>query len=160
MLLWPELEFFVFDDIRYQSTPNSSFYQVDSEEAEWNSGEDEVPNTGHKIRYKEGYFPLSPLDTYQDIRSDMVKVMQECGLHVECHHHEVGGPGQSEIDLRFAPLKEMADSTLWYKYIVKNVAKNHGKSATFMPKPVYADNGSGMHVHQSIWKGSKPSFCR
>ena len=155
----PELEFFVFDDVRYQSTPNSSFYQLDSEEAEWNSGEDEVPNLGHKARYKEGYFPLSPLDTYQDIRSDMVKVMQECGLHVECHHHEVGGPGQSEIDLRFAPLKKMADDTLWYKYIVKNVAKNHGKSATFMPKPVFADNGSGMHVHQSIWKGSKPLFA-
>ncbi|MBT3445342.1 type I glutamate--ammonia ligase [bacterium] len=155
----PELEFFIFDDIRYESTPNTSFYSVDSIEGEWNMGEDEVPNTGHKIRYKEGYFPLSPADTYMDVRSEMANVMQDCGLHVECHHHEVGGPGQQEIDLRFAPLKQMADDTLWYKYIVKNVAKEHGKSATFMPKPVYADNGSGMHVHQSIWKGSKPLFA-
>ncbi|MEE2975563.1 MAG: type I glutamate--ammonia ligase [Thermodesulfobacteriota bacterium] len=155
----PELEFFIFDDVRYEFSPNQAFHSVDSVEGEWNSGEDEVPNLGHKIRYKEGYFPTSPNDTYQDVRSEMVSVMQDCGLTVECHHHEVGGPGQAEIDMKFAPLKEMADNVMWYKYIVKNVAKLHGKSATFMPKPVYVDNGSGMHVHQSIWKGSSPLFA-
>ena len=155
----PELEFFIFDDVRYEFSPNQAFHSVDSVEGEWNSGEDEVPNLGHKIRYKEGYFPTSPNDTYQDIRSEMVSIMQDCGLTVECHHHEVGGPGQAEIDMKFAPLKTMADNVMWYKYVVKNVAKLHGKSATFMPKPVYVDNGSGMHVHQSIWKGSTPLFA-
>ena len=155
----PELEFFMFDDVRYESSANEAFYSVDSVEGEWNSGADEVPNLGHKIRYKEGYFPTSPNDTYQDVRSEMVKVMQECGIKVECHHHEVGGPGQAEIDMSYAPLKTMADNVMWYKYIVKNVAKLHGKSATFMPKPVYVDNGSGMHIHQSIWKGSSPLFA-
>tara|TARA_B100001971_G_C18250864_1_gene578092 strand:- start:1227 stop:2645 length:1419 start_codon:yes stop_codon:yes gene_type:complete len=155
----PELEFFMFDDVRYESSANEAFYSVDSVEGEWNTGADEVPNLGHKIRYKEGYFPTSPNDTYQDVRSEMVKVMQECGIKVECHHHEVGGPGQAEIDMSYAPLKTMADNVMWYKYIVKNVAKLHGKSATFMPKPVYVDNGSGMHIHQSIWKGSSPLFA-
>ena len=155
----PELEFFIFDDVRYESSPNSAFYSVDSVEGEWNSGEDELPNLGHKIRYKEGYFPMAPNDTYQDVRSEMVKIMQDCGISVECHHHEVGGPGQAEIDMTFAPLKTMADKVMWYKYIVKNVAKLHGKSATFMPKPVFVDNGSGMHIHQSIWKGGKPLFA-
>ncbi len=154
-----ELEFFIFDDVRYEFSPNHAFHSVDSVESEWNSGEDEVPNLGHKIRYKEGYFPTSPNDTYQDIRSEMVSIMQDCGLTLECHHHEVGGPGQAEIDMKFAPLKTMADNVMWYKYVVKNVAKLHGKSATFMPKPVYVDNGSGMNVHQSIWKGSTPLFA-
>jgi glutamine synthetase len=155
----PEAEFFIFDDIRYQNDSNQSFYAVDSEEGIWNSGRDEEPNLGYKPRHKEGYFPVSPTDSLQDIRSEMLLTMEEVGIEMECHHHEVATAGQCEIDMRFAPLVKCADNLMWYKYIVKNVAKRHGKTATFMPKPLYGDNGTGMHVHQSIWKGGKPLFA-
>ncbi|SVB19798.1 uncharacterized protein METZ01_LOCUS172652, partial [marine metagenome] len=152
----PEAEFFVFDDVRYQNDSNQCFYAVDSEEGTWNSGSDEEPNLGYKPRHKEGYFPTSPTDSLQDIRSEMLLTMEEVGIEMECHHHEVATAGQCEIDMRFAPLVKCADNLMWYKYIVKNVAKRHGKTATFMPKPLFGDNGTGMHVHQSIWKGGKP----
>ncbi|MBT6467188.1 MAG: type I glutamate--ammonia ligase [Kordiimonadaceae bacterium] len=155
----PEAEFFIFDDIRYQNDSNQSFYAVDSEEGIWNSGRDEEPNLGYKPRHKEGYFPVSPTDSLQDIRSEMLLTMEEVGIEMECHHHEVATAGQCEIDMRFAPLVKCADNLMWYKYIVKNVAKRHGKTATFMPKPLFGDNGTGMHVHQSIWKGGKPLFA-
>ena len=155
----PEAEFFIFDDIRYQNDSNQSFYAVDSEEGIWNSGRDEEPNLGYKPRHKEGYFPVSPTDSLQDIRSEMLLTMEEVGIEMECHHHEVATAGQCEIDMRFAPLVKCADNLMWYKYIVKNVAKRHGKTATFMPKPLCGDNGTGMHVHQSIWKGGKPLFA-
>lgn len=155
----PEAEFFIFDDIRYQNDSNQSFYAVDSEEGIWNSGRDEGPNLGYKPRHKEGYFPVSPTDSLQDIRSEMLLTMEEVGIEMECHHHEVATAGQCEIDMRFAPLVKCADNLMWYKYIVKNVAKRHGKTATFMPKPLFGDNGTGMHVHQSIWKGGKPLFA-
>jgi glutamine synthetase len=132
---------------------------VDSEEGIWNSGRDEGPNLGYKPRHKEGYFPVSPTDSLQDIRSEMLLTMEEVGIEMECHHHEVATAGQCEIDMRFAPLVKCADNLMWYKYIVKNVAKRHGKTATFMPKPLFGDNGTGMHVHQSIWKGGKPLFA-
>jgi len=158
----PEAEFFVFDDVRYQNDSNQAFYAVDSEEGIWNSGNsgrDEEPNLGYKPRHKEGYFPTSPTDSLQDFRSEMLLTMEEVGIEMECHHHEVATAGQCEIDMRFAPLVKCADNLMWYKYIVKNVAKRHGKTATFMPKPLYGDNGTGMHVHQSIWKGGKPLFA-
>jgi len=155
----PEAEFFIFDDIRYQNDSNQSFYAVDSEEGIWNSGRDEEPNLGYKPRHKEGYFPVSPTDSLQDIRTEMLLTMEEVGIEMECHHHEVATAGQCEIDMRFAPLVKCADNLMWYKYIVKNVAKRHGKTATFMPKPLFGDNGTGMHVHQSIWKGGKPLFA-
>ncbi len=158
----PEAEFFVFDDVRYQNDSNQAFYAVDSEEGIWNSGNsgrDEEPNLGYKPRHKEGYFPTSPTDSLQDIRSEMLLTMEEVGIEMECHHHEVATAGQCEIDMRFAPLVKCADNLMWYKYIVKNVAKRHGKTATFMPKPLFGDNGTGMHVHQSIWKGGKPLFA-
>jgi len=155
----PEAEFFVFDDVRYQNDSNQCFYAVDSEEGTWNSGSDEEPNLGYKPRHKEGYFPVSPSDTLQNIRSEMLLTMEEVGIEMECHHHEVATSGQCEIDMRFAPLVKCADNLMWYKYIVKNVAKRHGKTATFMPKPLFNDNGTGMHVHQSIWKGGKPLFA-
>ncbi len=155
----PEAEFFVFDDVRYQSDESGSFYQVDSVEAQWNTGRDEGPNLAHKPRYKEGYFPVPPTDSMMDLRSEMVIVMQECGIDIEAHHHEVATGGQGEIDMRFSPLKEMADKLMLFKYIIKNVAHRNGKTVTFMPKPVWNDNGSGMHVHQSIWKDGKPLFA-
>ena len=158
----PEAEFFIFDDVRYQNDSNQAFYAVDSEEGIWNSGNsgrDEEPNLGYKPRHKEGYFPTSPTDSLQDIRSEMLLTMEEVGIEMECHHHEVATAGQCEIDMRFAPLVKCADNLMWYKYIVKNVAKRHGKTATFMPKPLFGDNGTGMHVHQSIWKGGKPLFA-
>ncbi len=155
----PEAEFFVFDDVRYESTNNRSFYSVDSVEGNWNTGRDEGPNLSHKPRHKEGYFPVSPSDTLQDMRTEMMLIMEQVGLAMECHHHEVATGGQCEIDMRFAPLVKCADNLKWYKYIVKNVARRHGKTATFMPKPMYGDNGSGMHVHQSIWKDGKPLFA-
>jgi len=145
----PEAEFFVFDSVSYEQTNNAGHYSVDQAEAIWNSGK---PGLGHNVRWKEGYFPVSPGDTLQDLRSEMVSVMQECGIPVEVHHHEVATAGQCEIDMRFSDLVGMADNLIFYKYIVKNVAKRHGKTATFMPKPIWGDNGSGMHVHQSIWK--------
>jgi glutamine synthetase len=154
----PELEFFVFDDIRFDQTENSGYYYVDSVEGEWNSGREEGPNLGYKPRFKEGYFPVPPHDSLQDIRSEMILTMEQVGITVEVHHHEVATAGQCEIDMKFNTLLTMADSVLWYKYIVKNIARKHGKVATFMPKPLFGDNGSGMHTHQSLWKGGQPLF--
>jgi glutamine synthetase len=154
----PEAEFFIFDDVRYDQTSNAGFYFIDSVEAAWNSGLDEGPNLGYKIGHKMGYFPVAPHDTLMDIRTEMVLAMKEAGIEVEAHHHEVATAGQCEIDMRFDTLTRMADKLLMYKYIVKNVAKRHGKVATFMPKPLYADNGSGMHTHQSLWKDGVNTF--
>jgi glutamine synthetase len=154
----PELEFFVFDDIRFDQTENAGYYYVDSVEGQWNSGRDEGPNLGYKPRFKEGYFPVPPHDSLQDIRSEMILTMEKVGITVEVHHHEVATAGQCEIDMKFDTMLKMADSVLWYKYIVKNIARKHGKVATFMPKPLFGDNGSGMHTHQSLWKGGQPLF--
>jgi glutamine synthetase len=155
----PEAEFFIFDDVRFGQTSNSGYYYVDSNEGIWNSGREEFPNLGNKIRHKEGYFPVAPQDTQVDIRNEMIMVMKDCGLKVEREHHEVATAGQAEIDLRFNSLVSMADDMLLYKYIVKNVAKRHNKTVTFMPKPLFGDNGSGMHTHQSLWKKGKPLFA-
>ncbi len=152
----PELEFFVFDDVRYDQNPAGGYYFVDSVEASWNSGRDEGPNLGHKVRHKEGYFPVPPTDTLQDLRSEMVLTLEALGLAIEAQHHEVATAGQCEIDMRFSPLRVMADNVMRYKYVVKNVAHRHGKTVTFMPKPVWNDNGTGMHTHLSIWKDGKP----
>ena len=148
----PELEFFIFDDIRFDSTENSSYYYIDSIEGEWNTGRDEKPNLGYKPRYKEGSFPVPPHDSYQDLRSEMIIKMAEIGIPVEKQHHEVATAGQAEIDFRYGTLVQTADRVMYYKYIVKNIAKAHGKVATFMPKPLFGDNGSGMHTHQSLFK--------
>src|SRR3954465_11292799 len=155
----PELEFFIFDDIRYDQTQNSGYYFIDSAEGGWNPGRAEGPNLGYKLRYKEGYFPVPPSDSTHDIRSEMMLTMIQCGLKIETQHHEVATGGQGEIDMRFAPLVEMADNVLKYKYIIKNVAKKYGKTATFMPKPLFMDNGSGMHVHSSLWKDGKNLYA-
>ena len=156
----PEAEFFIFDDVRYGTGQHYSSYEVDSIEAHWNSRRQEPGgNLGYKVRPKEGYFPCPPSDTLNDIRAEMAIVMRSIGLEVECHHHEVATAGQCEIDMRFDSLVRMADHQMKYKYVVKNVAKQHGMSATFMPKPLYGDNGSGMHCHQSIWNGSTPLFA-
>ncbi len=155
----PEAEFFIFDDVRYNQTSNSGYYHVDSVEGIWNSGRAENPNLGYKPRHKEGYFPVSPTDTMEDLRTEMVMVMQKCGIRVEAQHHEVATAGQGEIDMRFSPLVEMADNLMLFKYIIKNIAKKYNKSATFMPKPLFGDNGSGMHTHQSLWKNGKPLFA-
>ena len=154
----PEAEFFIFDDVRFGQDQKEGFYHVDSVEASWNTGKKEGPNLGYKPRYKEGYFPCAPHDTLQDIRSEIMLTLRSVGIQVECHHHEVATAGQNEIDIRFNTLTSMADDLLMYKYVVKNVARKYGKSATFMPKPVFMDNGSGMHCHQSIWKAGKPLF--
>ncbi len=154
----PEPEFFVFDDIRYDQGPGFGFYFVDSVEAAWNTGREENPNLGHKPRYKEGYFPVPPTDTLQDIRSEMVLTLESLGIRMEVHHHEVATAGQCEIDMRFDTLTRMADKLQMFKYVVKNVARRRGKTATFMPKPLSTDNGSGMHVHQSLWKKGKNVF--
>ncbi|HWE31251.1 MAG TPA: type I glutamate--ammonia ligase [Polyangia bacterium] len=154
----PEAEFFVFDDVRFDSGPNQSFYHVDSIEGRWNSGRVEEPNLGYKPGYKGGYFPVAPTDSLVDLRGEMVQTLVEAGIYVETAHHEVATGGQCEIDLRFLPLTEMADTLMWFKYIVKNVAYRNGRTATFMPKPLYGDNGSGMHCHQSLWKHEKPLF--
>lgn len=155
----PEAEFFIFDDIRYDSSVNYSYYFIDSDEGIWNSGREEGPNLGYKIRHKEGYFPVPPSDTLQDLRTEMALVMEKVGISVECQHHEVATAGQAEIDMRFAPLVKMGDQLMWFKYIIKNVARRHGKTVTFMPKPLYGDNGSGMHTHISLWKDGKPLFA-
>jgi len=155
----PEAEFFVFDNVQFDSKSNGTFYSVDSEEAIWNSGRDECPNLGNKIRHKEGYFPVAPLDQQQDIRTEMVLLMEQLGLTLERHHHEVATAGQAEIDYRFDTLVKSADAMMVYKYVVKNVAKRHGKTACFMPKPLFGDNGSGMHTHMSLWKKGKPLFA-
>ncbi len=155
----PEAEFFIFDDIRFDQNARSGYYFIDSREGIWNSGKEEGPNLGYKPRHKEGYFPVPPTDTLEDVRTEMVTILQRCGIHVEAQHHEVATAGQGEIDMRFSPLVQMADNLMLFKYIVKNVARRHGKTATFMPKPVFEDNGSGMHTHQSIWKEEKPLFA-
>jgi glutamine synthetase len=155
----PEAEFFVFDNVQYDVNSNSAFHFVDSVEGIWNSGRDEEPNLGYKLRHKEGYFPVAPSDSLQDLRNEMVDTMLKCGLNVECHHHEVATAGQCEIDLRFDSLTLMADMMTMYKYVIKNTAKAHNKTVTFMPKPLFADNGSGMHTHISLWKSGKPIFA-
>ncbi len=155
----PEAEFFVFDDVRFDSKPNGTFYFVDSVEGNWNTGRDEAPNLGHKPRYKEGYFPVPPIDSLNDLRNEMVINLMNVGIPVEAQHHEVASGGQCEIDLRFQPLLKSADQLLMFKYIVKNTAKQHGKTATYMPKPIEGDNGSGMHVNVSLWKKNKPLFA-
>ncbi len=155
----PEAEFFIFDDVRFDQTPNAGFYYIDSIEGQWNRGREENPNLGYKLRHKEGYFPVPPADQMMDLRNEMMNLMMECGLTVEAQHHEVGTAGQAEIDLRYDNLVEMADDMMMYKYIVKNVARRHGKTVTFMPKPIFEDNGSGMHTHISIWKADTPLFA-
>ncbi len=155
----PEAEFFIFDDIRYDSKEQCSYYFIDSKEGKWNSGKEENPNLGYKPRYKEGYFPVPPTDSLMDIRAEMVLTMMGIGIPIECQHHEVATAGQCEIDMRFAPLTKCADNLMWYKYICKNVARRNNKTVTFMPKPIWNDNGSGMHTHQSLWKGGKPLFA-
>jgi glutamine synthetase len=154
----PELEFYIFDDVRYDQNAHSGYYFIDSAEAVWNTGRVENPNLGYKIRHKEGYFPVPPADVYQDFRSEIILKMKEVGVPIEVHHHEVGTAGQAEIDMRFAPLTKMADNVMYYKYIIRNTAKKHEKTVTFMPKPLFGDNGSGMHCHQSIWKGDANLF--
>lgn len=155
----PEAEFFIFDDVRFDSTANQSFYFVDSSEGIWNSGREEFPNLGYKPRHKEGYFPVSPTDSLNDLRNEMVMEMQNVGIRVECQHHEVATGGQAEIDMRFDSMVAMADKLQWFKYIIKNVAVRNGKTVTFMPKPLYGDNGSGMHTHVSIWKDGTNLFA-
>ena len=152
----PEAEFFVFDQVMYSAGEYSSVYQVDSVEGPWNSG---IFGFGHSVPHKRGYFPVAPFDTLQDLRSEMTKVLVESGVGIEVHHHEVGTAGQCEIDMKYDTMVSMADQVQLYKYIVKNVAKAHGKTVTFMPKPIYADNGSGMHTHQSLWKDGVPLFA-
>ena len=153
-----EAEFFIFDNVRFDQRENYGFYYIDAEEGRWNSGR-EANNLGYRPRFREGYFPVAPTDHYQDLRSEMMLTMQSCGMEVECHHHEVASGGQTEIDLKFDSLLRSADKMLLYKYIVKNVANRNGKTVTFMPKPIFGDNGSGMHTHQSLWKGGEPLFA-
>ena len=145
--------------MRFSYTGNSSFHLVDSAEGHWNSAREEFPNLGYKIRAKEGYFPVSPADSLQDIRNEMCLELEKAGIPIERQHHEVGTAGQAEIDIRFAPMKAMADYLQYYKYIVRNVAKKHNKTVTFMPKPLFADNGPGLHTHMSLWKEGKPLFA-
>ncbi len=154
----PELEFFVFNEVRYDQGTNFGYYEIGAMEANWNTGKRDGPSLGHKLRPKEGYFPVPPADALQDARTDMVLRLESLGIPIEAHHHEVATGGQGEIDMRFTTLTRMADNVMIYKYVVKNVARRRGMTATFMPKPLFADNGSGMHVHQSIWKDGKPLF--
>jgi glutamine synthetase len=166
----PEAEFFIFDGISYDTGVNHGHYKIESREGQWETGNAVEqhfdgkttvtrPNLGYKPRYKEGYFPVAPVDSQQDLRTEMCRVMEQVGIAVERQHHEVATAGQAEIDIRFDSLTRMADKLLWFKYIVKNVALRNGKTVTFMPKPLFGDNGSGMHTHQSIWKGGKPLFA-
>ncbi len=155
----PEAEFFIFDDIRYESETHGAFYAIDSVEGTWNTGRCEEPNLGYKPRHKEGYFPVPPSDKFQDLRSDMLLTLESLGIDVECQHHEVATAGQAEIDMRFKPLLQMSDQLMWFKYVLKNVANKAGHTVTFMPKPLYGDNGTGMHTHVSIWKEGKPLFA-
>ncbi len=155
----PELEFFIFDDIRFDQNAHEGYYYIDSVEGRWNTGREEKPNLGYKPRFKEGYFPVPPTDSQQDIREEMVQVLIGCGLEVEAHHHEVATGGQGEIDLKYKGLVAMADSSNLYKYILKNVARRNNKTVTFMPKPLANDNGTGMHTHISLWRGSTPLFA-
>jgi len=158
----PEAEFFVFNSARFQTGPNTGYYEIDSVEGAWNTGRSDdfgKPNLAYKPRYKEGYFPVPPTDSMQDLRTEMVMEMEKLGIVIEAQHHEVGTAGQAEIDMKFSPIVEMADRVMLYKYVVKNVARRNGLTATFMPKPIFQDNGSGMHCHQSIWKAGKPLFA-
>jgi glutamine synthetase len=155
----PEAEFFVFEDVRFDQTENKGYYYVDTAEGRWNSGREEAGgNLGYKPRYKEGYFPVAPTDTLQDIRTEMLLTMAKCGVPIEKHHHEVATGGQCELGFRFASLISAADYLMTYKYVIKNVGKKYGKTVTFMPKPLFNDNGSGMHTHQSIWQDGQPLF--
>jgi glutamine synthetase len=154
----PEAEFFIFDDVRFEQNQNGGFYSIDSDESHWNSGRDEGKNLGYKARLKEGYFPTLPHDTLHDIRSEICLEMEKVGMVVERQHHEVGS-AQGEINWKFDRMLETADNMMWFKYIVKNVARRHGKTATFMPKPIFGDNGSGMHCHMSLWKDGVPLFA-
>ncbi len=155
----PEAEFFIFDDIRFESTRFGAFYEIDSIEGAWNTGRDEGPNLGYKPRHKEGYFPVPPMDKFQDLRTEMVLTLEELGIETEAQHHEVATAGQSEIDMRFKPLLQMADQLMWFKYVLKNVAYRNNHTVTFMPKPLFEDNGTGMHTHISIWNGDQPLFA-
>jgi len=155
----PEAEFFIFDDVRFESSTNTAFYKVDSVEGIWNSGREESPNLGYKPRHKQGYFPVPPTDKFQDLRTDMLLTLEKLGIDVECQHHEVATAGQAEIDMRFKPLLQMGDQLMWFKYVLKNVAHEDNRTVTFMPKPLYGDNGTGMHTHISIWKDGEPIFA-
>ncbi len=155
----PEAEFFIFNNIQYDYHTNKGTFFIDSDEGIWNTGRDEKPNLGYKIRYKSGYFPVPRVDSLQNVRTEMAEVMTRCGLHVEAQHHEVATAGQAEIDLRFLNLLKMGDALTLFKYIIKNVAVANNRTVTFMPKPLFGDNGSGMHVHMSIWKDGKPTFA-
>lgn len=155
----PEAEFFIFEDVRYQSGKNLSYYEVDSIEGEWNMARDEGPNLGYKIRHKNGYFPLPPSDKYQNMRTEMMLTLEDLGIAMECQHHEVASGGQAEIDMQFKPLLEMGDQMAWYKYVIKNVATKYNHAVTFMPKPLFDDNGTGMHIHTSIWKNGGNLFA-
>lgn len=155
----PEAEFFILDGVRFDQNAHCGFYYVESEEGIWESGSDRGPNLGHKPRHKEGYFPVAPTDSQQDIRTEMILEMEKAGIQIEKHHHEVATAGQAEIDMRYDSLTRMADKMMLYKYICKNVALRYGKTVTFMPKPIFGDNGSGMHTHQSIWKAGQPLFA-
>jgi glutamine synthetase len=154
----PEAEFYIFDDVRFSQGYNHGYYHIDSVEGFWNSGREEKPNLGYKPRYKEGYFPVPPMDQFQDIRTEMMLTLEQVGVQVEVQHHEVGTAGQSEIDMRFDSLLKMGDNLLKYKYVIKQVGRRHNKTVTLMPKPIFQDNGSGMHVHQSLWKDDKNLF--
>jgi glutamine synthetase len=155
----PEAEFFIFDDVRFDVKGHEAFYAIDSVEAVWNNGRDESPNLAHKIRNKEGYFPVPPQDTQMDLRTEICLEMEKVGIEVEVSHHEVATAGQGEIDMRYDSLLKCADKLMWFKSIVKNVSYRNGKTATFMPKPMFGDNGNGMHCHQSLWKDGKPLFA-
>jgi glutamine synthetase len=155
----PEAEFFVFDDVRFDQTAHAGFYHLDSNEAEWNRGRAEGPNLGHKLRHREGYLPCPPGDQLMDLRNEMMQTMIQCGIDVEAQHHEVATAGQCEIDMRYQDLVRMADQVFLYKYIVKNVARRRNRTATFMPKPIFGDAGSGMHTHLSLWKDGQPLFA-
>lgn len=155
----PEAEFFIFDDVRYDLSPQTSFYALDSVEAAWNTGRDERPNLGYKSQHKGGYFPVPPFDQHHDLRTEMAMTLEACGIDVDVHHHEVATAGQGEIGMRFDSIVEMADKLQWFKYIVRNVARKHHKAATFMPKPMAGDNGSGMHIHVSLWQDGSNLFA-
>jgi glutamine synthetase len=155
----PEAEFFIFDDIRFEVGSNFSYFEVDSFEGRWNSGRHEKPNLGYKTKYKEGYFPVPPTDKLMDLRNEMVQNLINCGIEVEAQHHEVASGGQCEIDMKFKPMIRAADQLLLFKYVVKNTANVNNKTVTYMPKPIFGDNGSGMHVHVSLWKNGEPLFA-
>ena len=155
----PEAEFFIFEDVRFDQKENMGYYYIDSQEGSWNTGRDENPNLAYKPRYKEGYFPVPPTDQFQDLRTEMMLTLIELGCEVETQHHEVATAGQAEIDMKFDTLVRMGDKLMTYKYVIRNVARRHGRTVTFMAKPLFMDNGSGMHVHISLWKNEKPLFA-